>query len=385
MNFGLNEAQQTLRTAARKFLAAECPSARLRQLIETPTAHDPALWRSMAEQGWMALLVPESLGGIGMSMVEMTVLLEEMGRALLPGPFFSTAVLAATALLECPPSPARDRALSSIASGGAIATLALVEEPAAYSSSGVHLHATPHAGAFTLRGRKLFVPDPDSSALLIAAARLDGALALFAVDPAAHGLIRRPMSSLDATRPLGEILFDAVSVPADSLLARGGHAEHALARTLSTAAAGLAAELTGSIQRALELSVEYAKTRKQFGRPIGSFQAVQHLCADILLAAESARSASYYAAWTLSHQPSAAPLACSVAKAYASDAARQSCNSAIQVHGGMGFTWENDLHLYFRRAKASELAFGDAAFHRELIAAAVVDGALAWPDSADSE
>ncbi len=381
MNFGLNEAQQTLKTSARKFLAAECPMAQVRQWMETPAAHDQALWEKMAAQGWMGLLIPESFGGIGMTMVEMAVLLEEMGRALLPGPYLSTAVLAASALLEGTADAPKQRYLPAIASGGIKATLALVEESASYDPDAVRMHASTSAEGYVLRGRKLFVPDAGVAGVLVCAAQLGDDLALFAIDTAAHGLITRPMTAVDATRPLYEVLFDSVAVPAESLIARSGDARRAIHRTLSAAAAGLAAELTGSMQKILDLSVDYAKTRKQFGRPIGAFQAVQHMCADILFLTESSRSASYFAAWTLGHDPEAAPLACSVAKAYSSDAAREAGNRGIQVHGGMGFTWENDLHLYYRRAKASELAFGDASYHREKIAAAVVDRNLAWPDS----
>ena len=373
MQFGLTETQQTLKNTVRKFLAAECPIAEVRKLMETETAFDPALWRKIAEQGWTGIILPEEHGGFGMGMVEMAAALEEMGRALLPGPFFSTVLMAGPLLEGVPNGTEKQKYLSAISSGQATAAVALLEDSASWSPDDVRLQAASSAGNYTLNGRKLFVWDAAAAGFLITVARLNGELAIFLVPAKASGLRITALPAMDSTRKLYEVAFDGVAVPRENLLAEGKPARAALDHMLNVATVGLVAEMTGSMQRLLETTVEYAKTRKQFGRPIGQFQAVQHLCADMLVYTESSRSAAYYAAWAIQERVPEASLAVSVAKAYASDAYREVGNRAIQVHGGMGFTWENDAHLFYRRAKASELAFGDAAFHRERIAKLVID------------
>jgi len=367
MQFGLTETQQTLKNTVRKFLAAECPIAEVRKQMETEAAFDAGLWRKMADQGWTGIIFPEAYGGFGMGMVEMAAALEEMGRALLPGPFFSTVLLAGTVVERAGNEQQKEKYLGAVCRGEARATLALLEDSASWSPDAVKMNAS----GLLLTGRKLFVPDADVADFLVCAARMDGDLALFVVPSGARGLQITPSPSIDGTRKLYEVSFESVPV---ELLAQGSAARAALNRALDIATVALVAEMTGGMQRLLEIAVEYAKTRKQFGRPIGEFQAVQHQCADMLLYTESSRSAAYYAAYALQENIPEAHLAVSVAKVYASDAYREVGNRAIQVHGGMGFTWENDAHLYYRRAKASELALGDAAFHRERIAKAVVDG-----------
>jgi len=367
MQFGLTETQQTLKNTVRKFLAAECPIAEVRKQMESETAFDAALWRNMADQGWTGIIFPEAHGGFGMGMVELAAALEEMGRALLPGPFFSTVLLAGTAIEKAGNENQKQKYLGAICRGEARATLALLEESASWSPDALKMTAS---GLF-LTGRKLFVTDAAVADFIVCAARMDGDLALFVVPADARGLQISPLPAMDGTRKLYEVTFD--SAPGE-LLAQGRAAHIALSRALDIATVGLVAEMTGGMQRLLEIAVEYAKTRKQFGRPIGEFQAVQHQCADMLLFTESSRSAAYYAAYALQENIPDAHIAVSVAKTYASDAYREVGNRAIQVHGGMGFTWENDAHLYYRRAKASELALGDAAFHRERIAKAVIDG-----------
>jgi alkylation response protein AidB-like acyl-CoA dehydrogenase len=309
------------------------------------------------------MLIPEEHGGMGLGLVEMAVAAEEMGRTLLPGPFFSTVFVAGALLDAMPRWRHRTR---PIAAGEQRATLALLENSARWDVDAVHLGLS----AGRLSGRKLFVPDAASADVLLCAARCGEDLAIVQIDPRGPGVAIRPMPALDRTRQLYAIDFDRAAV---EVLATGADAEAALERASDIACIALAAEMTGAMQRALEITVEYAKTRKQFGKPIGQFQAVQHLCADMLVLTESSRSAACYAAWALQEDAPDARTAVSVAKSYTSDACRETINRGIQVHGGMGFTWENDLHLYYRRAKASEIAFGDAAFHRERIARAVVD------------
>jgi alkylation response protein AidB-like acyl-CoA dehydrogenase len=345
----------------------------VRKLMETPAAFDAALWRKIAEQGWTGMILPEEYGGFGMGLVEMAAALEEMGRALLPGPFFSTVLMAGPLLEKAGAGAAKQKYLSAIAGGDSKATVALLEESASWSPDSVQLQATSSGGSYALDGRKLFVLDAAAADFLIVVARLNGELALFLVPSKTAGLSIKDLPAMDSTRKLHEVALSGVSVPRENLLAEGKPARAALDHMLNVATAGLVAEMTGGMQRLLEMTVEYAKTRKQFGRPIGQFQAVQHLCADMLVYTESSRSAAYYAAWAIQEGVPEAPLAVSVAKAYASDAYREVGNRAIQVHGGMGFTWENDAHLFYRRAKASELAFGDAAYHRERIAKLVID------------
>jgi alkylation response protein AidB-like acyl-CoA dehydrogenase len=370
MQFGLTETQQTLKNTVRKFLAVECPLAEVRKQMETETAFDATLWRKIAEQGWTGIIFPEEYGGFGMGMVEMAATLEEMGRALLPGPFSSTVLLAGSLLDAAGNDSQKQKYLAAICRGEAKATVALLEDSASWSPDAVQMKAA----GLTLNGRKLFVPDAAVADFIIVAARMDGDLALFVVPSNARGLRVTNLPAMDATRKLYEVAFDDVSA---ELLAQGSHARAALDRALDIATVGLVAEMTGGMQRLLETTVEYAKTRKQFGRAIGEFQAVQHQCADMLVYTESSRSAAYYAAYAIQEGIPEARLAVSVAKAYASDAYREVGNRAIQIHGGMGFTWENDAHLFYRRAKASELSYGDAAFHRERIAKIVIDGKVA--------
>jgi alkylation response protein AidB-like acyl-CoA dehydrogenase len=358
MEFGLSESQEFLRDSARKFFAGECPSVEMRRLMETGTAYDATLWSKIAEQGYTGIIFPEAYGGVGLGKVELMLLMEEAGRALVPGPFFSTVVLAGS-VLDAMGTPAhKNQYLAPICRGEVRATVALVEATSSWSPQDVQLNAT--GGKLT--GEKLFVTDAAIADFLIVVAR-NG---VFAVDSTARGLKISPMATMDLTRKLYVVEFN--NTPAEQIGSSAG-----LPRAFDIATTALAAELVGGMQRTLDLTVEYAKTRKQFGKPIGMFQAVQHQCADMYLETESSRSAVYYAGWALEENSPEAAIAVSIAKMYASDAARTVGNRGIQIHGGMGFTWENDLHLYYRRAKASEAAFGDATFHRERIARLVLD------------
>jgi alkylation response protein AidB-like acyl-CoA dehydrogenase len=358
MQFGLSESQEFLRDSARKFFAGECPSSEMRRLMETDTAYDAVLWTKLTHQGYTGIIFPEAYGGVGLGKVELMLLMEEAGRALLPGPFFSTVVLAGS-ILDAIATPAlKEKYLAPICRGEARSTAAILEAGGSWNRRDLQLSAANDK----LTGAKLFVSDAAIADFILVVAR-NG---VFAVDSKAHGLKIAPMSGMDLTRKLYSLEFS--DTPAEEI---GSIAD--LHRAFDIATAALAAELVGGMQRTLEITVEYAKTRKQFGKPIGMFQAVQHQCADMYLETESARSAVYYAGWALEENSPDAATAVSIAKMYASDAARTVGNRGIQIHGGMGFTWENDLHLYYRRAKASETAFGDATFHRERIASAVID------------
>jgi alkylation response protein AidB-like acyl-CoA dehydrogenase len=367
MEFGLSESQQLLKDNARKFFAGECPMAEVRRIMETDTAYDAALWAKMVEQGYTGIIFPEEYGGVGLGKVEFILLMEETGRALVPGPFFSTVALAGTLIDGVANPEQKKRYLAPICAGEARSTVAILEASASWNSEDVQI--TSANGKLT--GEKLFVPDALVADFIIVVAR-DG---VFAVDAKAPGINIQRMEGMDLTRKLYSVRFSGT--PAEKLANAAG-----LAPALDVAAAALVAEMVGGMQRTLDITVEYAKTRKQFGKPIGMFQAVQHQCADMYLETESARSAAYYAAWALEENAPDAAVAVSIAKMYASDAARTVGNRGIQVHGGMGFTWENDLHLYYRRAKASETAFGDSTYHRERIARLVIDAGAVSVQSA---
>jgi alkylation response protein AidB-like acyl-CoA dehydrogenase len=361
MQFGLSESQEFLKDSARKFFAGECPSAEMRRLMETDTAYDAALWSKLTDQGYTGIIFPEAYGGVGLGKVELMLLMEEAGRALLPGPFFSTVVLAGS-VLDAVTSPAlKQKYLAPICRGEARSTVAILEANASWNPRDIQLTASNGK----LTGEKYFVSDAAIADFIIVVAR-NG---VFLVDAKAPGLKISPMSTMDLTRKLYVVEFN--NAPAEEIGATTN-----LERAFDVATSALSAELVGGMQRTLDITVEYAKTRKQFGKPIGTFQAVQHQCADMYLETESSRSAVYYAGWALEENSPDASTAVSIAKMYASDAARTVGNRGIQIHGGMGFTWENDVHLYYRRAKGSETAFGDATFHRERIATKVIDSAV---------
>jgi alkylation response protein AidB-like acyl-CoA dehydrogenase len=358
MQFGLSESQEILKDSARKFFAGECPITEVRRLMETDTAYDTALWTKLAEQGYTGIIFPEEYGGVGLGKVELILLMEEAGRALLPGPFFSTVALAGTVINALGTSEQKKKYLAPICRGEACSTVAILESGASWNLTDLRLTATDGK----LTGEKLFVTDAAVANFFLVVAR-NG---VFLVDAKAPGLTITQMSGMDFTRKLYAVHFH--NTPAEKL----GETS-ALSKALGVATVALAAEMVGGMQRTLDITVEYAKTRKQFGKPIGIFQAVQHQCADMYLETESARSAAYYAAWALEENSPDAAAAVSIAKMYASDASRTVGNRGIQIHGGMGFTWENDLHLFYRRAKSSETSFGDATFHRERIAQLVID------------
>ena len=366
MNFAFSEEQEELRRITRQFLESKSPETEVRRLMETTEGYDPAVWSQMAnELGLQSLVIPEEYGGQGFTYVELTVVLEEMGRALLAAPFYSTVVLATNAVLHSGDEAAKKEILPGIASGETIATLALTEPNGKWDLSGVEATATKSGDAWTIDGTKMFVLDGHVSDVIIVAARTGAGLSLFKVDGDAAGLTRTPLATMDQTRKQAKLEFSGV--PA-TLIGTDGGAEEVLGRVLDLAVVALAAEQVGGAQKVLDMSVEYAKDRVQFGRPIGSFQAIKHKCADMLLEVESAKSAAYYAAWCAAELNDELPEVACLAKAYCSEAYFHSAAENIQIHGGIGFTWEHPAHLYFKRAKSSELLFGDPTYHRELLA-----------------
>jgi len=366
MNFAFSEEQEELRTAVRRFLQEKSPETEVRRLMETEDGYDPAVWSQMADQlGLQSLTIPEEYGGSGFSYVELIVVLEEMGSALLCAPFFSTVALAANALLTSGDETAKKELLPGLASGETIGTLAITEDNGRWDFEGIGLRATEAGSGWTLDGHKSFVLDGHVANLILVAARTTAGLSLFAVDGDAAGLTKTSLPTMDQTRKQARLVFE--STPARLVGTDGGAAE-GLTKTLDLAAVALAAEQVGGAQHCLDSSVDYAKNRIQFGRPIGSFQAIKHKCADMLLEVESAKSAAYYAGWAAAEDSDELPVVASLAKSYCSEAYFHAAAENIQIHGGIGFTWEHDAHLYFKRAKSSELLFGDPAYHRELLA-----------------
>ena len=375
MDFGFSEEQELLRSQARDFLDRQCPSAVVRSLMASERGWDDGMYRRMAELGWTAIPFPEEYGGLGLGMVDMTVVLEEMGRHVTPAPLQSAVGLAGMALLQGGSDAQKAQYLPGLCDGSAVGTVALVEASGRWDAQGVQLPAQRSGDAYLLRGEKLYVPDAHAADWMIVAVRTGGGdgsgVSLLLVDIAAPGVSVRALKTMDQTRRLCAVSFDDVEVGADRLVGTEGGGWPVLRRGLDRALVAISAELCGTAQRAMEMSVEYAKTRTQFGRPIGSYQGVSHRCADMLVLVESAKSLTYYAAWAVDNDVPEAPLAAAMAKAYASDAARDVTASAIQVHGGIGFTWEHDIHLYFKRAKWGETTLGDAVFHRERVAQAL--------------
>jgi alkylation response protein AidB-like acyl-CoA dehydrogenase len=366
MNIAFSDEQEELRASVRRFLAEKSPETEVRQLMETTDGYDPAVWSQMAEQlGLQSLTIPEEFGGSGFSYVELVLVLEEMGAALLCAPFFSTVALAANAVLTSGDESAKKQFLPGIASGETIGTLAITEDNGRWDFNAIECRAEADGEGWVLNGHKSFVIDGNVAKLIIVAARTAKGVSLFAVTGDAEGLKKTPLATMDQTRKQARLEFS--DTPA-WLIGIDGGAEAGLSKTLDLAAVALAAEQVGGAQHVLDASVEYAKNRIQFGRPIGSFQAIKHKCADMLLEVESAKSAAYYAAWAAADDSDELPLVASLCKSYCSETYFHAAAENIQIHGGIGFTWEHPAHLYFKRAKSSELLFGDPAYHRELLA-----------------
>jgi alkylation response protein AidB-like acyl-CoA dehydrogenase len=366
MNFAFTEEQEELRSTVRAFLEAKSSEEAVREQMETENGFDTAVWSQMAEQmGLQGLHIPEEYGGSGFGYVELGIVLEEMGRALLCAPFFSSVVLAANTLLLSGDDAAKAAHLPGIASGETIATVAFTEPSGKWDESGIEMAASGSGSDYTLSGTKMFVIDGHTANLIIVAARTAAGVSLFAVDGDASGLTRTALSTMDQTRKQAKLEFD--NTPA-TLIGTEGAGWDVLSQMLDLAAVSLSAESVGGAQQVLDMAVEYAKVRVQFGRPIGSFQAIKHKCADMLLEVESAKSAAYYGMWCASEMNDELPSVASLSKAYCTEAYFHAAAENIQIHGGIGFTWEHPAHLYFKRAKSSELMFGDPTYHRELLA-----------------
>ncbi|MFI6620759.1 acyl-CoA dehydrogenase family protein [Streptomyces sp. NPDC050528] len=356
------EEQQQLRTTLRRFLAEKAPSAAVRRAMDSDEGHDPRLWRQMADQlGLHGLALPEAYGGFGGGPVELGIVLEELGRVLLPSPYFATVALAGQALAASNDEAAKARWLPAIADGSTTATLALAEASGSWRPEDIETSA----GNGTVSGTKMFVVDGHTADLILVVARTDTGPALFAVDGDAPGVTRTRLETLDPTRRLARVDLDGA--PARRIGSDDDASVH-LRTVLDLVAVALAAEQVGGAQACLDAAVEYAKVRVQFGRPIGSFQAIKHKCADLLVQVEGARSAAYHATTVAAEGSSELPVSAALAAACCADAFTHAAKENIQIHGGIGYTWEHDAHLYLKRAKSSEQLFGGPAMHRARLA-----------------
>jgi len=370
LDFGFSEEQEMLRDAAKRFLTDNCSTKYVRQMMAHATAHDPAFWQKLVGQGWPGLLIPEQYGGINGTFLDMTVIVEEMGKALTPGPFFATALLGAPTFIEGASDALKAEFLPKIAEGKFIPTVAIAEAPGRFDAGGIELKAVKKGSGYTVTGEKFFVPDAHVADVIIVAVRTSGSgdngITLLCIPAKEKGLTVTQLKTVDMTRRMCHIKFD--NVQADTVIGKENDGWPVLRRVLDVATAALSTEMVGTAQKALDIAVEYAKTRVQFGKPIGSFQAIKHKCVDMMVAVENARSLTYYAAWTVDERVPEAATAVPMAKAYASDMGKNVTSEAIQVHGGIGFTWEHDMHLYHRRALAGEANLGNAPIHRETVA-----------------
>jgi alkylation response protein AidB-like acyl-CoA dehydrogenase len=366
-DFAFTQEQDALRATVRRFCDERSPSSEVRRLMDTTEGFDPDVWKQLAnELGLTGIHIPEALGGSGFTFVELGIALEEMGRALLCAPFFSSICLGANAILNAGTDEQKRALLPQIATGDVRATLAFTEPSGDWTADGITLEAD----GSRLTGTKTYVLDGHTADLVVVAAREKGTtgtdgISFFTVTSESSGLTRTPLATLDMTRKQAELVFDGVEA---APLGGPGTGWDALRKTLEQAAVCLASECVGGSEKTMDMAVQYAKDRYQFGRPIGSFQSIKHKCADMLLRLESAKSAAYYAAWAATEDNEELTTASSLAKAYCTESYFTNSRENIQIHGGIGFTYEHDAHLYYRRAKTSELFLGDPTYHRELIA-----------------
>ncbi|MGD9115676.1 MAG: acyl-CoA dehydrogenase family protein [Dehalococcoidia bacterium] len=366
MQLALSEEQEMLRTMARDFLTDKLPKATVKEMEESEAGYTPELWQEMAGLGWMGLALPDKYGGSDMSFLDLAVLIEEMGRACLPGPYFSSVVLSGFTILDVGSEEQKAAYLPKIASGEQIFTLALTEASASYEADGIETKAAAEGDSYVISGTKLFVPDANVADYMLVVAKTDKGFSIFIVDAKSDGISHTVLKTI-AEDKLCEVVFDKVKVPKANLLGEADKGWEEVERIIQRAAVAKCCEMVGCIQQALDMTVEYTKDRKQYGKPIGSFQVIQHYCADMATDVESTRLSAYKAAWMLSEGlPCREEVA--VAKAFAGEACQRVMALAHQIHGAIGVTIDHDLQYYTRRAKAAEVTFGDAKFFREVVA-----------------
>ena len=370
MDLGLSEVQQMLKSSAQEFLSRECPLTLVRAMEEDPRGYTDELWRQIVGLGWTGLVFPEQYGGTGGDFLDLAVLLEEMGRSLVPSPFFSTVVLGGLTVLDAGTDAQKQNILPRICSGDLTMTMALTEPSASFEPWGVETVATRQGDDFVINGTKLFVADAGAADLLLIVARTSAesdparGITVFLVPAANQGLTISPLNTIASDR-LYEVTLDGANVPAASVMGKIGEGWPVVQRVLQRATTGKCVEMLGGADAVLEMTVEYVKQRTQFGRSVGTFQAVQHHCADMATDVEGSRNIVYQAAWRVA-EGGPADREVSMAKAWVSGAYERVCATAHQCHGAIGFTKEHDLQLYTRRAKVLQLSYGDVNFHKEL-------------------
>jgi alkylation response protein AidB-like acyl-CoA dehydrogenase len=363
MKFNFSDEQEEFRSVLRRFLEDKSPVSEVRRVMETDEGCDPEVWRQLTrELGLTAIHIPETYGGQGFGIGELAIAVEEMGRALLCAPYFASTVMAATTILKSGREDQKQLLLPEIASGETVATLAVAEEDGVWDGTSVAVTATKSGSKYVLDGTKRFVLDGCTAGLIVVLARSTNGLSFFTVKADTDGLERKLLKSMDPTRKLAQLTFNTVEA---ELLGEEGNAAGPLRETLDISAICLANEMVGGAERLRETAVEYANMRVQFGRAIGSFQSLKHKAADMLLDVELAKSAVYYAAAAADEDDEETSALASLAKSAAADAYMQTAIHTVQIHGGIGFTWDNDTHLWFKRAKSSEVFLGSSAYHRE--------------------
>lgn len=372
MNLAFSEEQEMLKKMAHDFLTDKFPKTVVKELEGSELGYSPELWKEMAGLGWMGLVLPEKYGGSGMGFLDLAVLLEEMGKACLPGPFFSTVILGGMTIADAGSEEQKQKYLPKIASGEMFFTLALTEPSAQYDADAIETKATADKDDYVINGTKLFVPDAHIANYMLVAARTDEkakaekGISLFIVDGKSPGISSSVLKTI-ANDKLCEVVFKGVKVPKENLLGKLNEGWDEIQKLIQRAAVAKCCEMVGCIQQALDMTVSYAKERKQYDRPIGSFQVIQHYCADMATDVDGTRLATYQAAWMLSEGlPCAKEIA--IAKAWAGEACQRVMALAHQIHGAIGVTIDHDLQYYTRRAKAAEVSFGDASFYREVVA-----------------
>lgn len=372
MNFTLSEEQEMVKTMARDFLTDKCPKTLVRELEEDEKGYSPELWQEMVELGWMGLVFPEEYGGSGMSFLDLAVLLEEIGRASMPGPFISTLVLGGLPILNEGSDEQKKEFLPKIAAGKALFTLALTEAAAGYTPESITVKAVADGDNYVISGTKLFVPDAHIADYMLCVARTDekaeaeNGITVFIVDAGSAGVSHTVLQTL-ARDKLCEVVFDQVRVPKENILGKLNEGWAVTERIIEQAAVAKSSFVVGAMQQMLDMTVEYAKERKQYDRPIGSFQIIQHYCANMLTDVDSSRFSTYQAAWRLSEGlPCTKEVA--ITKVWIHEAFDRVMTLAHQIHGAIGCTIDHDLQFYTRHGKAAELSFGDADFYREKIA-----------------
>ena len=371
MDVEFSEEQKLLRETAAKFCKAECPMEKVRELVELPTGISDELWTQIAEQGWLSVYVPEEYGGLGLGVTELAIIAEELGRALVPGPFFSTAVLGGPAISIGGTEELKGSLLERIASGEVKATLALLEQDGQLGPSHVKAEAKKNGDGYAITGKKFFVPDVAAAGVVVVAARTGGdedGTTLFLVETGAAGVSIEENKLTDSTSRSGQLVLDNVEVGPEAIIGTPGEGWKVVDQVLQIANVCLAGASVAGSELVLQQAVEYARERTQFGTPIGSFQAVKHPLANLFAQVESARSAYHYAVWAVDAASEDARTAVAVARLTATEAYKCATLVSLQAHGGIGFTWEYDLHFYLKRAKHNEYFLGIASDYEEIVA-----------------